>query len=111
MSDYNTAHAYESGCSFEYIAKTYFDDFTDIYFASVPQLPEISLLPSAQIQAIRKRYRMLVDCFLNDGDVTLHELRGYIDGVSIAIGVPLCEFEWLHDSFEWVIKKHQESAK
>ena len=26
MSDYNTAHAYESGCSFEYIAKTYFDD-------------------------------------------------------------------------------------
>ncbi|MNG24259.1 hypothetical protein D3C84_1089660 [compost metagenome] len=94
---YKTFSAYQEGCSKEFIAKCYFDDLVEI--CDFPQK-----LSFAEVQRLRSRYLMLVECAFDGGDVELVELRGWVDGVACFYGTDSGNFEWLHDAFEWVLK-------
>ena len=94
---YSTFIAYNEGASKNQVAYAYFADFLEL-LGGVPAGQEIMLMKA------ENRYRMLVDCHLDQGDVSLEELRGFVDGVATMVDFPASEREWLHDAFEWVKK-------
>ncbi len=94
---YSTFIAYNEGASKHQVAYAYFADFLEL-LGGVPAYQEVMLMKA------ENRYRMLVDCHFDEGDVSLEELRGFIDGVATMVDFPASEREWLHDAFEWVKK-------
>lgn len=94
---YSTFIAYNEGASKIEIAYAYFNDFLEL-------LGEVKPEYWKPLVEAEKRYRMLVDCHFDEGDVSREELRGFIDGVATMVEFPKEEREWLHDAFEWVKK-------
>lgn len=78
------------------VAYAYFADFLELLGV------EKAVEAAEVLMKAETRYRMLVDCFYDEGDVTLEELRGFVDGVATMVDFPQSEREWLHDAFEWV---------
>lgn len=94
---YYTFIAYNEGATKTEIAYAYFGDFLEL-------LGGLPLEHAEMIVKAETRYRMLVDCLYDEGNVTAEELRGFIDGVATMVNFPESEREWLHDAFEWVMK-------
>lgn len=94
---YFTFIAFNEGATRKERAHAYFTDFLEITGG-------YQAIWSDHFARAEARYHQLVENHFSGGNVSLLELRAFVDGIASISEVEDHEFEWLHDAFEWVLQ-------